>query len=113
MKYIKYGFWLIVAICLVIIGLANAEPVHLQAMPAWLSNLVGVAPKITVPLYVAIFAGVALGLLIGFLWEWVREHKHRVAMNARAREVNKLEREVSRLRTEKHEGKDEVLALLE
>jgi hypothetical protein len=34
-------------------------------------------------------------------------------VNKQAREIRKLEREVARLKGEKHEGKDEVLALLD
>ena len=65
------------------------------------------------PLYLVILMGVALGLLIGFVWEWLREYKHRAAARAKAREVRRLEGEIGRMQAEKHEGKDEVLALLE
>jgi hypothetical protein len=53
------------------------------------------------------------GLIIGFVWEWMREYKHRAEATRKSREVRKLEREVTKLKGEKHEGKDEVLALLE
>lgn len=113
MKYIKIGFWALVAICLVIVAMGNATPVQLHAMPGWLADLVGVSPDITLPLYAVIFAGMAFGLMIGLIWEWLREHKHRVAMRQRAREVNRLEIEMNRMHREKHDGKDEVLALLD
>ncbi|PIE09444.1 MAG: DUF1049 domain-containing protein [Rhodobacterales bacterium] len=113
MRYIKLAFWALVAICLVVVALANAQPVELRAMPQWLADLVGRSPDVTLPLYLVIFAGVAAGLLIGFVWEWLREHKHRVSMRAREREVNHLEREVKKMRAEKHEGQDDVLALLD
>ncbi len=29
------------------------------------------------PLFLVIFAGILVGLLIGFVWEWFREAKHR------------------------------------
>lgn len=113
MKYIKIAFWGCVAICLILVAMANRKIVELRAMPDWLSEALGLAPTIQMPLYLAIFAGVALGLVIGLIWEWLREHKHRVAMRKSDREARKLEREVKRLRNEKHEGKDEVLAILE
>lgn len=113
MKYVKIAFWGLVAICLVIVALANAQPVSVHAMPNWLANLVGRSPDITLPLYAVIFAGVAFGLLVGFIWEWLREHKHRAAVRQKERKVNHLEAEMRRMHAEKHEGQDEVLALLD
>lgn len=110
---IRYAFWGIVAVCLIIVGIANRGFVTLRALPEGLAELIGVSPDIEMPLFVVIFLGVAAGLLIGFFWEWLREHKHRSAARKSAREVALLEREVGRLKTEKHEGKDDVLALLE
>ena len=113
MRYIRFGFWALVALCLIVLGLANRDIVQLQAMPDALAGLFGVSPNINLPLFAVILLGVALGLLIGFLWEWIREHKHRSEVRTRRREVVRLEREVDRLRAEKHEGQDEVLALLD
>lgn len=113
MKYLRAAFWGIIGICLIVAGMANTQPVQLRAIPSWLADLVGVSPDITLPLYLVIFAGVGAGLLIGFCWEWLREHKHRKSMRQNEREVTKLTREVKRLRTEKHSDDDEVIALLE
>lgn len=110
---IRYAFWGIVAVCLIIVGIANRGFVTLRALPEGLAGFFGVSPDIEMPLFVVIFLGVAFGLLVGFFWEWLREHKHRVAARRAARDVSKLEREVGRLRTEKHGGKDDVLALLD
>jgi lipopolysaccharide assembly protein A len=113
MKLIRYAFWAVIAICLIIVGLANRGEVTLRAMPEALGTLVGVSPDVTLPLFVVIFLGVAAGLLIGFFWEWIREYKHRAEAHNKGLEVTRLQREVGRLKTQKHEGKDEVLALLE
>lgn len=113
MRYIKYAFWALVAVCLLVVAVANSQPVELQALPKALSDLAGLAPTITLPLYIAIFIGVAFGLAIGFAWEWIREHKHRAAVRTREREVNHLAREVEKLRSEKHDGQDDILALLD
>ncbi len=85
MKYIRYLFLLCLAVVLIAVALA----------------------------FVVIFGGVVAGLLIGFVWEWLREHKHRVEVDRKAREVGKLEREVKKLKGEKNRGKDDVLALLD
>ncbi len=113
MNLIRYAFWAIVAVCLVIVGIANRGFVTLRAMPEAFADFFGVSPDISLPLFVVIMLGVAAGLLIGFVWEWLREHKHRSAARTNAREVTKLNREVDRMRTEKNAGQDDVLALLE
>ena len=81
--------------------------------PAGYDRLPDAAAAVAVTLFVVVLGGIVAGLIIGFVWEWLREYKHRREASVKAREVNKLEREVSRLKTEKHQGKDEVLAILD
>lgn len=113
MKYIRFTFWGIAAIALIIFGMANRGVVTLRVMPEALAGPLGISPDIQMPLFMAIFVGVAIGLLIGFFWEWVREHRIRADARAKGREVSALKREVDSLKTEKHEGKDEIVALLD
>ena len=113
MRYIRFAFLALLAICLVTVAVANRQLVELKAMPEFLSALLGLSPTITLPLFIVIFLGIAVGLLIGFVWEWLREHKHRAEARAARREAGELQREVNRLKADKHEGEDEVLALLE
>lgn len=113
MSYVRYTFWGIVAVALIIVGLANRAPTQLRAMPDQLAEFLGMSPTIELPLFVVLFLGVALGLIIGFLWEWLREHHIRSEARSKSRELERLRREVDRLKEEKHEGQDEVLALLD
>lgn len=113
MRYIKYAFWAVVAVCLIVVGLANRGDVTLRAMPEALANLFGISPDVTLPLFVVLFLGFAAGMLIGFVWEYIREIPERAASRAKDRELAQLRRELSGLKAEKHEGKDEVLALLD
>lgn len=115
MKTIRYAFWAIIGLCLVLIGLANRGMVTVRAMPEALGDLLGLSPDIELPLFVVIFLGVGAGLLIGFLWEWVREHRMRADARVKAREVETLRREVQQLRGAAAGAKDDddVLALLE
>ena len=113
MKYFRYTFWGIVAIALVIVGMANRGIVTLRAMPEALAAPLGISPDIELPLFMPIFFGVAIGLLIGYLWEWVREHRNRADARAMGRERDALKREVDTLKDQKHEGKDEIVALLD
>ncbi len=122
-RYLKYGFLLILAICLATVALANRPSVPLKLMPDWLWRLVSrpsevetvpvAAPSLELPLFFVILVSVAVGLLIGFVWEWIREHKHRAEARERKKHVNRLEAEVTRMHKSKHEGEDDVLALLE
>ena len=100
---------------LILIGLANRDVVTVRAMPEALGDLLGLSPDIQLPLFVVIFIGVGVGLMIGFLWEWVREHRIRADARGKAREVESLRREVEQLRGAAAGAKsdDDVLAILE
>lgn len=115
MKTIRYSFWAVVGLCLIVIGLANRDVVTVRAMPEALGDLLGVTPDVPLPLFVVIFISVGVGLMIGFLWEWVREHRIRADARGKAREVESLRREVDQLRGAAAGAKseDDVLALLE
>ena len=113
MRYIKIVLLAIIAVALVAVSLANREMVTLELLPTDLAGLVGLNQSINLPLFVVIFGGVAIGLLIGFLWEWVREYKQRAEAAAQRREMDRMRREIKRLKADKHEGKDDVLAILD
>lgn len=112
MKYLRYLVLLVIALGLISVALANREPVVLHALPADLAQLIGIDWQIRLPLFLVGFGGIIVGVLIGFVWEWLREHKHRAAAAARAREVQELRREVGRTAQPQHK-KDEVIALLD
>ncbi|MEL7091831.1 MAG: LapA family protein [Pseudomonadota bacterium] len=113
MRYIRYACIAVFAVALAAVALANRGPVTLRLLPDEIAGLFAVAPSIELPLFVVIFLGIIMGLLVGFVWEWLREHAIRADAARTHREVRKLERENKRLKAEKHEGKDEVLALLD
>lgn len=116
-RYLRYLFIAVLAICLIVLALANSQTITLHLLPDAVKEVVvGYLPipmQVDVPLYVAIFAGIAIGVLVGFVWEWFREMKHRSVASKRTREAQSLAREVVRLKEEKNEGKDDVLALLD
>lgn len=111
MKYLRYLVLLLIAIGLVAVALANREVVTLHMLPPDLAQLVGIDWTIRLPLFLVGFGGVVVGVLIGFVWEWLREHKHRAAAAAKAREVQQLKREVAQATPAA--PKDDVLALLD
>ncbi len=113
MRYIRYAFLGILGIVLVSVSLANRQIVELKLMPGALAELLGFNLSTSLPLFIVVLGGVIAGLVIGFLWEWLREHKHRKDATVKKSEVRKLEREVNKLKKKQNEGKDEVLALLD
>ena len=113
MRYLRYAFLAILAIALITVALANRDPVTLRLMTDDLAEVAGLTGSVTLPLFLVIFGGIVAGILIGFVWEWFREHKHRAAAAAHRRETDRLEREVGRLRQSGAEPDDEILALLE
>ena len=113
MRYIRYAFLAAVAVVLIIVALANREMVTLSLLPDGVVSYVGQNFSYQLPQFVIIFLAMVLGLLIGFVWEWMREHKLRVEARAVTREKHMLEREVKGLKRKSNEGKDEVLALLD
>jgi len=113
MRYIRYASIAIFAIALVLIALANRAPVTLRVLPDELAGLAALNPTYDLPLFLVIFIGILAGLIVGFIWEWIREAGERAAAARQTRELASLRAEVKRLKGEKHRGKDEVLALLD
>ncbi len=113
MRYIKYLFLGVLAVVLITVAVANRQMVTLSLLPEAFAAYTPFDWRIDVPLFVVVFTGILAGLLIGFFWEWLREHKHRNEASRVKRDTAKLEREVNRLKRKAIEGQDDVLALLE
>ena len=117
MRYLRYGFLGVLAAALISVAMANRAPVELRLLPDELASPLGLAWSVELPLFLVIFAAIIAGLMIGFVWEWLREHKHRAQAARKTGEVRQLKREVSRLKGPgggaKPGEKDEVLALLD
>lgn len=113
MKTIRYGFWALVALILILVGLANRDFATVRAMPPALADMLNISPDVSLPMFIIIFVSVGVGLLIGFFWEWIREHRIRVEGRKKAREANKLAREVESLKSESGKHDDDVVALLD
>ncbi len=112
-RFIKYVFLFVLAAVLLAVGLANRQSVTLSLLTPELETFSGWSWSLDVPLYFVAFGGVAVGLLIGFLWEWIRESKHRQEVAKRQNQVRSLKREVTKLKGERNEGRDDVLALID
>jgi lipopolysaccharide assembly protein A len=113
MRILRVVLLFILALALVSVAMANRTLVPLQLLPSDLAILIGVNWGIEIPLFLVIFASIIAGLLIGFVWEWLREHKHRAAVKSSIKTVSKLERELATMRDARSVPTDDVLAILE
>ena len=104
----------LLGLILLTLALANRAPVEVRLLPGDLAALTGLTWAMQLPLFLVIFAGIVAGVLIGFVWEWFREHGYRATASHKAREVARLERELAVLKDAASvPPKDEVLALLD
>lgn len=113
MRYIRYALLAALAIVLISVAMANRGVVTLHLLPSALAELTGFGWSIALPLYAVIFASIAAGVLIGFVWEWLREHKHRAAGSQMQRELKQTKREMRRIKGRDGKPQDEVLAILD
>jgi putative membrane protein len=116
MRYLRYLWLASVAFVFVILALANRGSVTLATLPDGLAQIPGMsvlALSAEVPLFAVLFGGVVLGLVLGLIWEWFREHKHRADASRKTAEVNRLQRELKKAKGPQGDGADDVLALLD
>lgn len=113
MRYIRYLVLGVIAIALITVSIANRGPLTIRLLPAELEGLFGLSWQVTFPAFLILLAAVLVGVLLGFVWEWVREHRYRVEAAHERRERERLEREVKKTAPSKTEKGDDVLALLE
>ena len=113
-RYLRLLLLAVLGLVLLTVALANRAPVMLRLLPDDMAALTGLTWAMELPLFLVILGGVLAGVLIGFVWEWVREHGHRATASQKSREVTRLERELAVLKDSSSvPPKDEVLALLD
>lgn len=112
-RYLRYLFLGLLGLCLLTVALANRPTVAVRALPDDLAAFLGVNWQMDLPLFLIIFASIVAGLLIGFVWEWFREHKIRATASTKTREVSRLERELATMKDASSLPQDDILALLD
>lgn len=113
MKTLRYLFLALVALALVTFALANRVGVPVRVLPEDLAILTGIGWGLTLPVWLVFVAGLLAGLVLGFIWEWLREHRHRAAARTGQRQVQKLERELAVMKDSTGLPTDDVLALID
>ena len=112
-RYLRLVVLAVLALVLLTVAMANRTLVTVHALPEDIAALVGYGGSIDLPLFVVIFGGMIAGLLIGFVWEWLREHRHRAIASSKTREVSRLERELATMRDATSLPQDDILAILD
>jgi lipopolysaccharide assembly protein A len=114
LRVLKYLFLCAVMVALVLMALANRDSVVVEMMPASLAGWFGIQYAVELPLFLVILGGVMVGILVGFVWEWLREHRHRADARTHKRAAEALEREIKTLKGGTGDpAKDDILALVD
>ena len=85
---------------------------EIRILPSELEGFLGGGMIFSIPIFVLFLCGVIFGLFVGFVWEWIREMKHRSASSRKSKELAKVENELSQLKRESGQNEDEILLLL-
>jgi len=113
-RYLRLILLALLGIFLLVVALANRALVPVRLLPDDMAALTGLIWAMELPLFLVIFASIIAGVMIGFVWEWFREHGHRATASQKSRDVARLERELAVLKDSTSvPPADEVLALLE
>jgi len=111
-RYIRVIFLTCLSIILLTLAVANRELVDIRILPSELEGFLGGGMILSIPIFVLFLCGVIFGLFVGFVWEWIREMKHRSASSRKSKELAKVENELSQLKRESGQNEDEILLLL-
>ncbi|MCF6305387.1 MAG: lipopolysaccharide assembly protein LapA domain-containing protein [Rhodobacteraceae bacterium] len=110
MRYIRYTILAIFMIVLVSLALANRGLVMVALLPEGLPLAADF--QLELPLFAIIFASILVGLVLGYLLEFFREHKYRKKAAVKNREAAQLSAQVAQLKKESGKDDDDVLAIL-
>lgn len=116
MRVIKLFLLFVIAIVLAVMSFANNQTITLNLVPPYFDDFMGVngmVNGIELPLYVVIFGGVMAGLVLGYIFEWLREHKHRKEAGMGRQSKAELEAQLRKMKAEANAGRDELLVLVE
>lgn len=113
LRYLRYLLLGVLTLFLLTVALANRAVVPVKFLPDDVAALFGLSWSMELPLFLVIFGGVVAGVVIGFTWEWLREHKHRKTASVRGRELARLEREMAVMKDSSSVPRDDVLALID
>ena len=96
-RYIRVIFLTCLSVIILTLAVANRELVDVRLLPSEFDGFLGVDVSLSIPLFVLFLSGVISGLFVGFVWEWIREMKHRSASNRKSKDLARVENELNQL----------------
>lgn len=113
LRYLRILILALIGLSLLLVALANRGAVTLRLLPEDIGTALGYGQGWTLPLFVVILGSVAVGIGIGFIWEWLREMRIRATAKQQTKAVARLERELAVLKdSQSVPAQDEVLTIL-
>ncbi len=113
MRLLRLILVAVLAVLLIGIALANRSLVTVGLFPGNFGNWLGGGFRFTMPLFIVIIMSVLIGMVLGLIWEWMRESGYRAAAQRRAFELARAEREAGQLRRTYSAPRDDVLAIID
>ncbi|MGY6409902.1 MAG: lipopolysaccharide assembly protein LapA domain-containing protein [Alkalilacustris sp.] len=113
LRFLKIITLVLLAGGILVLSLANRGPMTLQLLPEDLAAFAGYNQSIELPVFLVILMGIVVGLLIGFIWEWLREHRHRAEAARSRAEAKRLRARIARDGGAPQREGDDVLSLLD
>lgn len=110
MRLLKLALLVALGLVLVVVALANREMVTVRLLPGDLEALAGWNWQAGMPVFSVLFGGAVVGLLIGVVWEWLREHRQRAEAAEMRRTLARMEAELGRLHGPAARSREEMPA---
>ncbi|MEM9330312.1 MAG: LapA family protein [Pseudomonadota bacterium] len=104
-KIFNYIFLLPLAIVLILLSVANRQSVRFSLDPL---NSDTPALFVDLPLFVVLFLTFLLGILLGGMFVWLSQGKHRKALREKTAESSRLKREVDNNSNTSPEARPEI-----
>ncbi len=110
LRSIKIIILFCLMIGIVVLALANRQMVEVRLLPEGLEHIYPLS--VHLPLYAISILSILVGLLIGYILEYLREHRYRKTAARSSRQVAKLEQEVSSLKKQNLSEEEQILEML-
>ena len=113
MKYIKFLVLLVIAVILILFAIANNQISEIRILPDNFIISSKVQSFYLLPLFMILYIALAVGILLGFFFEYFRARKQRVKLKQAKRDINLLQSKIKKLNLKHSDGDSEILNLID